>query len=95
MSVRIDNSVQGPITLRKTDNSVCDIDDRGLTGLRSRSHGSDYEHTGKRYLRFNYYIFVKLKLNLFKGNTQLYSIISSNFRHISIYLTLMSVTISA
>jgi hypothetical protein len=42
MSVRIDNSVQGPITLRKTDNSVCDIDDRGLTGLRSRSHGINF-----------------------------------------------------
>ena len=42
MSARIDNSVQGPITLRKTDNSVCDIDDRGLSGLRSRFHGINY-----------------------------------------------------
>lgn len=42
MSVMIDNSVQGPTTLRKTDNSVCDIDDRGLSGLRSRSHVINY-----------------------------------------------------
>ena len=42
MSVMIDNSVQGPITLRKTDNSVCDINDRGLSGLGSRSRGINY-----------------------------------------------------